>query len=200
MSGDPGPSDATKSGVQPDAGTLPIRLLRRLEAIVRWLSRAALAVSAVILFAIFALITYSVAMRYFLRQPQPWIDEAIGWLLVGSVMLAVPEVQRRGDHIGIDFLGQKLGGRTQRWVLLFGVVTVLASALLFVREGVAMVQFSRMLNVLSNQLPDVPLWLVQGFVPLGFTLMALVALVQLLCLVAGLKPQDMSEQLKDDVS
>src|SRR3712207_7614979 len=47
------------------------------------------------------LVCYSVVMRYFLGRPQPWVDEAVGWLLVVIVMLAIPEVQRRGDHIGI---------------------------------------------------------------------------------------------------
>jgi C4-dicarboxylate transporter DctQ subunit len=176
-----------------------VRFVRTLERFVALLSKTALALSALVLFAIFALISYSVGMRYFLGTPQPWIDEATGWLLVGSVMLAVPEVQRRGDHIGIDFITGTVGERSRRAVLALGVLTVLATAALFVWQGVVMVEFSRVLNVLSNQIPEVPLWLVQGFVPVGFLLMLLVALVQTLCLALGLKPRDMSEHLKEDV-
>jgi TRAP-type mannitol/chloroaromatic compound transport system permease small subunit len=76
---------------------------------------------------------------------------------------------------------------------------VLASAAIFVREGMIMVEFSRIVGVLSNRIPEVPLWMVQGVVPIGFALMALVALVQLACFALGLKPRDMSETLKEEV-
>lgn len=175
------------------------RALRRAERAVALLCRTAVAAAAMLLMTIFALISYSVFMRYFVGLPQPWIDEAVGWLLAGSVMLAVPEVQRRGDHIGIDFLAGMLQARGRAVLVALGIVAVLATSAIFVREGIEMVTFSRMLNVLSNQIPDVPMWIVQGVVPVGFALMATVALVQLACVLAGLVPRDMSRHLKEDV-
>jgi TRAP-type C4-dicarboxylate transport system permease small subunit len=175
------------------------RVLRGLETGVRWLSKIALGVAVLLLASIFVLIVYSVLMRYLAGKPQPWIDEAAGWLLVGSVMLAVPEVQRRGDHIGIDVMTGQVNLRLRRGLLVFGLLMVLASAAIFTREGYVMVAFSRMLNILSNQIPEVPLWMVQGFVPLGFGIMALVALVQLLLVLAGEKPRDMAEQVKEEI-
>ena len=183
----------------PGPVTPTVRAIRAIEAVVAIVSKCALGAAALALTGVFLMICYGVAMRYFAGQPQPWVDESAGWLLVGSVMLAIPEVQRRGDHIGIDFLARLLGPAARRALLVFAILTVLASALIFVREGIIMVEFSRMLNVLSNQIPEVPLWVVQGFVPIGFGLMALVAAVQLACVLAGLKPRDMSETLKDDV-
>jgi len=176
-----------------------VRLVRAIEVGVAVFSKVALWISALLLMCLFGLIAYSVGMRYFAGRPQPWIDEVAGWLLVGSVMLAIPEVQRRGDHIGIDFVTGMLGQRGRRALLAFGVLTVLASAAIFVREGFVMVEFSRMVGVLSNQIPEVPLWMVQGVVPIGFLLMALVALVQLACFALGLEPRDMSETHKEEV-
>jgi TRAP-type C4-dicarboxylate transport system permease small subunit len=174
-------------------------VLRACERAVALLCLAAVGASALVLMTIFGLIAYSVAMRYVFGLPQPWIDEAVGWLLAACVMLAVPEVQRRGEHIGIDFMASKLRGRGYRALALFAVAAVLASAAIYVREGVEMVTFSRMLNVLSNQIPEVPLWMVQGVVPVGFGLMVLVALVQFACLLAGLAPGAMSRQTIEDV-
>jgi TRAP-type C4-dicarboxylate transport system permease small subunit len=178
----------------------PYRLLRGFERAVALLSIFAAGLGALLLAAILATISYSVMMRYFFATPQPWVDEAAGWLLVGSAMLAIGEVQRRGDHIGIDLLARRLARRGRWRLATLGVLMVLATALLLVREGVAMVQFSRMLNVLSNQLPEVPLWLVQGLVPAGFLIMALVALVQLACLLAGLAPRGMGITPREDAS
>jgi TRAP-type C4-dicarboxylate transport system permease small subunit len=45
----------------------------------------------------------------------------------------------------------------------------------------------------------VPLWVVQGFVPIGFGLMALVTLVQFTLVAVGLKPRDMAEHVKEEV-
>lgn len=177
----------------------PVRVLRVVERAVALLCLVAVGASALVLMTIFVLISYSVAMRYVVGLPQPWIDEAVGWLLAASVMLAVPEVQRRGEHIGIDFLANNLLARGYRALALFAVATVLASAAIYVREGLEMVTFSRMLNVLSNQIPEVPLWLVQGVVPVGFGLMVLVALVQFACLLAGLSPRAMSRHMIEDV-
>jgi len=176
-----------------------VRAIRMIEAAVAVIAKCALGAAGLALCGVFLMICYGVAMRYFAGQPQPWVDETAGWLLVGSVMLTIPEVQRRGDHIGIDFLAGVLGYAGRRALLIFSILTVLTSAIIFVREGIVMVEFSRMLNVLSNQIPEVPLWVVQGFVPAGFALMALVAGVQLACVLAGLKPRDMSDTLKDDV-
>ena len=169
------------------------RAARGLETVVAAISKTALVLAGLTTAGVFGLVCYSVVMRYFLGQPQPWVDEAVGWLLVVIVMLAIPEVQRRGDHIGIDFLSSRVSGAGRRLVLAFGLLMVVASAVILVLEGIEMVAFSRMIGVLSNQIPEVPLWLVQAFVPIGFALMLLVAGAQLVCLMLGLKPRDMAE-------
>jgi C4-dicarboxylate transporter DctQ subunit len=173
------------------------RLLRLLEAVTALLTKSAMVLAVLLLMSIFAIIAYSVFMRYVFNQPQPWVDEVAGWLLVGSVMLAIPEVQRRGDHIGIDMITTVAAPRMAKALLLFGLACVLASAAIFFREGLVMVGFSRMIGVLSNQIPEVPLWMVQAFVPVGFGLMALVALVQFALVLANLKPRDMALHVKE---
>ncbi|KAA2238218.1 TRAP transporter small permease [Salinarimonas soli] len=184
-----------------DAERPAARVLRVIEGAVSLLTRGALALSGGLLLAILGLIAYSVIWRYLFNAPKPWVDEVAGWLLVASVMLALPEVQRRNDHIGIDFLHQRLRDRpAARLVLGFGVFTVLVSSAILVREGVTMVEFTQMLGILSNQIPEVPLWAVQAFVPLGFGLMALVALVQLACLSLGILPHAMRDSLHGEVA
>jgi C4-dicarboxylate transporter DctQ subunit len=178
--------------------TVPQRLARGIESVVRWMSLVALVLAGLTTLSIFGLVCYSVAWRYFFNNPQPWVDEAAGWLLVASVMLALPEVQRRGDHIGIDFLSGRLGETGRRLVLAFGLVMVVICALILVFEGVEMVEFSRMIGVLSNQIPDIPLWMVQGLVPAGFALLLVVVLSQLFCVAVGLRPRDMAETTRSE--
>lgn len=161
-----------------------------LERIVSIISRAAQAIAAVACLACFALVCWAVAMRYFLNSPQSWTDEAVGWLIVATVMLAAPEAQRRGENIGVDWLVDAWTGAKRRAVIAFGALSVAAFSLILIREGWETVSFTRMIGIKSNQLPDVPLWAVQALIPIGAALMLVVAVVQVIVLARGREPRD----------
>ena len=165
------------------------RAARAFEGIVALISRTALAIAGVTCLATLAMVCYAIATRYFFNRPQSWTDEAVGWMIVVCVMLAVPEAQRRNEHIGVDALTEKLDARGKRWAALLGIVTVAIVAYLLVSEGIAMVSFTHTIGIVSNVLPEVPLWAVQSFVPIGGALLMLVTLAQLACLLAGIEPR-----------
>lgn len=164
------------------------RLARAVEAVVARISRIAAGIAGAACLAALAMICYAVAMRYFLGRPQGWTDEAVGWLIVVAVMFAVPEAQRRAEHIGVDALVEKLSPAGRRLLLSFGVLAVALTALIMIREGWEMVAFSRMVGMKAIGIPEVSLWTVQIFVPLGAVLLLLVALAQIFCHAAGLEP------------
>jgi len=166
------------------------RAVRRFETAAAIVSRIAAGAAAITcLFTLFA-VCYAVAMRYFLGRPQGWTDEAIGWLIVIVVMLAVPEAQRRGENIGVDVLAGRLRGLKRRLLGLFGIATVIVVAWLMLDEGWEMVAFTRMIGIKSIAISEVELWVVQAAVPLGGALLLAVALAQFLCLALGLEPRD----------
>ncbi len=167
--------------------------MRRVEAVVAAVSRAAATLAALACLGAFALVCYEVAMRYFLNRPQPWTDEAVGWLLVAIVMLAAPEAQRRGEHIGVEALVERLAGRWRQGLVIFGTATVVAVGVLLAVEGLAMVRFTRQIGLSSNRLPQIELWLVQALVPLGAVLLGVVAAVQIACHALGLAPRGPAE-------
>jgi TRAP-type C4-dicarboxylate transport system permease small subunit len=160
-------------------------------------SRVALGLAGATCLATLAMVCYAIAMRYFFNRPQAWSDEAVGWMIVISVMLAIPEAQRRGEHIGVDALTERLSARGKRWAAALGVAAVAAVGYLFVSEGVEMVAFTRMIGIVSNVLPEVPLWAIQSFVPVGGALLLMVTLAQLLCLLAGIEPQVVHKAIPD---
>lgn len=164
------------------------RGLRRVESVVAALSLYASWLAGAACLACLATVCYAVAMRYFFGQPQSWTDEVVGWLIVFAIMFAVPEAQRRGEHIGVDALIDKLSSRWRRALAILGVATVVATAAILVREGVETVAFTRMIGIKSLGLPDFPLWLIQAMVPAGAILLLLVALAQLLIHIAGMEP------------
>ncbi|MGQ0662625.1 MAG: TRAP transporter small permease [Pseudomonadota bacterium] len=165
------------------------RAARGLERLVAGLARAASYVAGAACLATLALVGYAVAMRYFLNRPQSWSDEAVGWLVVVTVMLAVPEAQRRGENIGVDVLTSRLTGAGRRGVAIMRALSVAIVAAILISEGLEMVAFTRRVGIVSNALPEVGLWAIQAFVPLGGLLLLIVALSELGCHVAGVEPR-----------
>ena len=102
-------------------------------------------------------------------------------------------------HRLVDLLAERVSGGRRRALAILSVGTVLVCAFLLVSEGIETVLFTRMLGLLSNNIPEIDLWIIQSFVPVGGALLALVAVVQLACHFVGIAPRDMGEHPKDSI-
>ena len=160
-----------------------------IERAVRAVSAAALKIAAAACLACFAFVCYAVAMRYFFGAPQPWVDYAVGWLVVAMVMFAAPAAQFTGEHVAVDTLSERARGAWRTGLAAFGLLWVAATCAVMIWEGWAMVAFSRMTGMMT-ELHPVPLWWIQVMVPAGFALMLVVVLVQLLRVARGLEAGD----------
>jgi C4-dicarboxylate transporter DctQ subunit len=163
-------------------------LIGRLDRVVGAIAALGVALAAIGLVASMFLIAYSVVMRYFLNQPVSWVDEFVGYLLVASVMLAAADALRHGEHIAVDIVTERLGHRGKRVVALAGLVAVALAAALLTVEGADMVEFSRMVGLLSNGKLAVPMWIPQLAVPVGAALLGAAAVVAILAALAGKAP------------
>jgi TRAP-type C4-dicarboxylate transport system permease small subunit len=163
--------------------------MEALDRVVRAISAGALQIAAAACLACFALMCYAVGMRYFFGAPQPWIDFAVGWLVVAIVAFAAPAAQLTGEHVAVDTITERVRGRGRRAVAAFGLLCVAATAAIMVWEGSAAVAFSRMTGMMT-ELHPVRLWWIQVMIPVGFALMLLVALAQLLRVARGLGDGD----------
>jgi len=154
--------------------------MRMFDRIVAWLATLGLALAASALLTSLALIVYSVGMRYFVNQPQAWVDEAVGYLLVASVMLAGAAALRDGEHICVDIVTEKLSSRGRRIIAFAGLIAVAITAALLVFEGYGTVAFSHMVGLRSNGYLALPLWIPQLLIPIGAALLGLAAIAALI--------------------
>ena len=161
--------------------------MRGLTGFVAALSRLAVVLASLATLTCLVLVGYSVAMRYGAGQPQPWVDKVAGWLVVGLVMLAAPEAQRRFEHIGVDLVASKLGPGFARAAHLLGAVSVAVVAAVLVHAGWEAIEFSLMVGMMTD-IEGVPLWWIQALLPIGAALMLLVALCQVAVLALGGEP------------
>ncbi|TQF79524.1 TRAP transporter small permease [Elioraea sp. Yellowstone] len=173
--------------MQDPRGAVP-RTARLLEAAVALLCRLGGLLGAITGLVCFALVCVSVGWRYFLGQPQPWIDHVAAWLVVGLVMFAAGETQRREEHIGVEVLTARLPRAGRRAARILGAASVALTAAILLVEGIATVSFSRMIGIATN-VEGVPLWWVHTLIPLGAALLLAAALAQVVVLACGLEPR-----------
>ena len=162
-----------------------MKLLARLVAL---LSGIAAALGGLATATCLVLVGVSVISRYVFNEPLPWIDRVAGWLVVALVLLAAPEAQRRFEHIGVDIL---VGNASPGWARasrLAGTLSVAAVGAILTVAGWEAVSFSRMVG-LATEIEAVPLWWVQMLLPIGASVLCLVAVVQSLVLLTGGTPE-----------
>lgn len=101
--------------VSDDLAALPaVSPLAALSRGLAAVNRVIMAISMVAIVAAAGVLTLSVVLRYFLKLPTDWQDEAAVFLLVGVTFLSGAGVQAERAHVGIEALNGLLSARTNR--------------------------------------------------------------------------------------
>lgn len=178
-------------------GATEPRVLRALGRLNHVLTGGAMALSAAGVLLSLALMGWSVVMRYLFNRPPVWVDDAVGLLLVAIVMLAAAQVQRRGEHIGVDVLTERLGGRAARWAQGWAAAAVLVVAGILVVNGWQTAMQSRAFGIVTEGHLEWPVWWLMLLLPAGGLMMALVATESLWRLALGLPPWARADAAQD---
>jgi len=138
-----------------------------------------------------ALIGWAVVMRYGLNKAPIWVDDVVGFVLVGLVMTSAAPALRRGDHIGVDLLAERLKGGAARLVQGWSALATLAVSLILTVNGWQSAMQSRQFGIVTEGGVEWPVWILMLLMPLGGTLLTLVSIELLWRVVAGhpLAPQ-----------
>ena len=175
------PAPAALEGGRP-AGALVERLGRVVGALVQ----AARAASALGILASLVLVCYAVVARYVFAAAPTWVDDAVGFVLVGVVMCAAASTLREGEHIAVDILTSRLGPRARRWAEAWSMLAVAAISAMLVVNGWETAMSSRMLGIMTSDHLELPIWTLQLLLPFGGATMLVVAAEALLRLALGL--------------
>lgn len=159
--------------------------LRLLARVIGAVNALALACSALAVLVSLVLIGWSVLMRYVFNNAPIWVDEVVGFMLVGIVMLAAADVLRRGEHIGVDLFTAHLSGRRKLLVQAWSSLSVLAVTLILIVNGWQTAMFSKMLGIVSEGHLEWPVYWLMLMLPLGGVLMLLTAVEALVRLAMG---------------
>ena len=153
-------------------GRVLSRLIEGLTALTGWASALCLVAAAFI-------ITEAVIVRKVFGVSTIWQTEASVYLLIFTVFVGAPFVQKNEHHLNVDLLIINLSPRTREMTLI--VVSVISCILSGVLAVYAWPMWWEAVvnNEHSESLWGPPLWIPYLFLPLGMTLLFLQYVVQI---------------------
>jgi TRAP-type mannitol/chloroaromatic compound transport system permease small subunit len=152
------------------------RLNERIATLVGWALLA-----AVIICAGNALVRYT-----FNNSSNAWLE--IQWYLYAAMfMLATSYTLKRDEHVRIDVIVGRLSRRTQVWIDLFGYLFfLLPVCLLILWFGIPFASISIHSGEMSSNAGGLIVWPAKLLVPLGFALLVLQGLSEIIKRIAYL--------------
>jgi TRAP-type C4-dicarboxylate transport system permease small subunit len=143
-----------------------------------------------------ALTTYEVVQRYFFNAPTSWSLEIIEYLVVVCVYLGMSYSIRKGAHVSVPLLYEKLPARAQRIVDVITSILLLLFWLVFLWQTAATAIDYLMRGVRSETLLAFPLFYPMAIVAIGSLMSCLQTILvvydSILRLSGNLSPDTMS--------
>ncbi len=122
------------------------------------------------------------------------------WYMFSAIfLLCSPYTLLRNEHIRIDVVAGRLSNRTQTWIDVFGTVVFLlpmATVITYLSWVVFMRSWN--INEVSSNAGGLVIWPARLLVPVGFFLLSLQGISQLIKLVAHLRGQGPDPNVRHD--
>lgn len=112
--------------------------------------------------------------------PTEWVNETSVYLVMVSAFLGFAPALASGKHISVDLLITKLPAKTNKLLGAFVSLLGLIFSLVFLVTSAEMALNSYRLNMLSVSTLRIPLYLPQLALPVGFALLSLQFIANLL--------------------
>lgn len=139
-----------------------------LDRLIGWFTAAALSIT-------FVLLMYNVATRYLIQfgilPPSVqlnWVFEICVFLLVWAVLLGVARIERRAQHIRVDFLYNMFGERWQKLTEIFSLLFAVGVAVFFIYSGKIVVEEAMLWDERSETTLRTPFWVLYAALPVAF--------------------------------
>lgn len=145
------------------------KLIAFLDRLIGWFTAAALAIT-------FVLLVYNVTTRYLIQfgivPPSVqlnWVFEICVFLLVWAVLLGVARIERRAQHIRVDFLYARFSPKWQTISELFALVFAAGVAVFFIYSGKLVVDDAILWDERSETTLRTPFWILYLALSVSFT-------------------------------
>jgi TRAP-type C4-dicarboxylate transport system permease small subunit len=145
-------------------------------------------VSSVALVIASAVLTYSVASRYFLHFSTDWQDELSVFLIVGAVFMSSAAIQAQRGHVAIEAIVSLLPERVNRARQWLVDVASLIFCAYFAWKSWTLLEEAWIEDFHSGSTWGPPLWVPYSLMTVGMALLSLQLLLQVTRLPARARP------------
>lgn len=159
-------------------------MIAEFRGLVRKLNRVAAVLASAALLAMIGLITLQVILRRFFNSPIDYTDEISGYLLVAVTLFGLSYAMEKGDHIRVDMGIERLPASVLRWLRIGWCLVGIAFSALLAFETAGYAIESAHLGSVSIDSQTLQ-WPIQALLPVGFALLGLELLTQLIDSIAG---------------
>ncbi|MEM6421516.1 MAG: TRAP transporter small permease subunit [Pseudomonadota bacterium] len=143
------------------------------------LIRALAWIAALLFTAAGGMLTYEVVARYFFIAPTIWAAELSQMALIWGTLIAMPWALAARRHIAVDALVQRLPFGLRRLAEMIAMAAVAAFAAVTGVYGFRIFWDSFERGRTTGSMLDLPLWLTELALPVGFALLFVQALIEL---------------------
>ena len=180
------------SGVTTEAALPPAArgLIGTLDRAMQALNRAVMVPCMLAVFLAAAILTYSVAARYFFKVPTEWQDETAVFLLIGATFGSGAFVQSFRGHVGVQAIATLLPARVNHWRMLVVEFFSLLFCAFFAWKSWTLFREALHDGFTSNSTWGPPLWIPYLLMAAGMTLLALQLALEVVRRIATPAPSE----------
>ncbi len=153
--------------------------------IITSISRAAGLLGACLMAATGAMLTYEVIARYFFIKPTIWAAELSQLCLIWGCLLAMGWVLSLKRHITVNAVTALLPRPVQKICVAVSLLILIAFSVIVMIWGWEIFHDSWVRERTTGSLLNLPIWVAELSVPVGFALLTAQAIVELLSLRTG---------------
>jgi len=146
-------------------------------------------VAAVLFAAAGVMLTYEVIARYFFIKPTIWAAELSQLCLIWGCLLGMAHVLSARQHITVDAVVALLGARARKIAHLSALAVVLVFSVFVILWGWEIFYDSFERGRTTGSLLDLPSWIAELPVPIGFFFLALQCAVEMVDSWRGDRPK-----------
>ena len=132
-----------------------------------------------------AMLTYEVVARYFFTKPTIWAAELSQMALIWGSLLAMAWALGARRHIAVDAVINLLPDGARRWIEAFAMAVVAAFSAWVTWYGWLIFWDSFERGRTTGSMLDLPSWVAELSVPVGFALLGIQALIEMRKAVRG---------------
>ncbi|MER3352608.1 MAG: TRAP transporter small permease [Hoeflea sp. D1-CHI-28] len=157
-----------------------MRLVDRIGTIFQVICQIALAI-------LLLMVTQEVFRRYIMGSPTQYTLEYSEILIVLITFLSTGWVMRERNHVSVTFLAEMLSPRTVMRLEIFGLLLLLLFCLIVVWFGGEIAAKYLENGARESSLVATPLWIPHSLIPLGFFVLALQVVSEIIMNISRLR-------------